>query len=283
MDDEDWPVTGRLGWRELLRVHRAELASDLSNWLWVGMVAAITFPSRIPPRKGLFGRQWGGLPVTLRLRNGFLLRCRLDELEGYYAAFVKHEYEDAVSDWASVESVIDVGANVGAATLWFAREAPAARIVAVEPSPDVFPRLLANIRRSHLEGRVTPVAAAIGAAAGVATVMTESWSVATSTRPGIGTGLPIVGQVSLSQLVDGFGLDGTAVLKLDCEGAEFDTLLSASHDVLRHFQAIVSEYHDVPGHAVSELQEHLAGAGFAVRLSSKGGQSGILVAAREGN
>ena len=273
-------MSKRLGWAQLLRTRSAELSGDLSNWLVVGIAAGITFPSRIPPRQGLFGKRLGRCKVTLRLRNGYRLKCRLDELEGYYAAFVNREYENAVPDWPAVDTIVDVGANVGAASLWFARSAPAARIVAVEPSPDVFSRLVANIRRSGLQRRVTPVAAAVGAGPGLATVMSETWSVLTSTQPGLKAGRPAVGRITLDQLLEHVGVGSSSVLKLDAEGAEWETLLSASKPALRAFQAIVAEYHPVPGHEVSELQTHLERAGFTVQLTEKPGNAGMLVASR---
>jgi FkbM family methyltransferase len=276
---EAQPASGRLNWNELLRARSAELSQDLRNWPWVGIAAGLAFPSRIPPRQGLFGRRLGRAQVTLNFRNGYRLRCRLDELEGYYAAFVQREYEGAVADWSAVDMIIDVGANIGAATLWFAGHAPTARVLAVEPGPDVFPRLVANILRSGLQDRVTPVAAAVGAEAGLATVMTERWSVITRTRSGVAPGLPVVGRVSLEQLVEGFGLGRHNVLKLDCEGAEYETLLSAPLAVLANFDAIVAECHLVEGRDISELRSHLQEAGFAVRLADKAGHAGMLTAA----
>jgi FkbM family methyltransferase len=273
-------MSERLGWKALLATRSAELSRDLNNWIFVGLAASIAFPSRIPPRKGLFGQPLGQLEVTLKLRNGYRLKCRLDELEGYYAAFVQREYDGVVRDWSSVESIIDVGANVGAATLWFARRAPAARLLAIEPNADVFPRLVNNIGHSGLQDRVTPVAAAIGVRAGLATVVNEKWSVLTTTRAGVEEGRPAVVQLTLAELVDSFGVGKINLLKLDCEGAEYDALLSATRALLRQFQAIVAECHPVTGHHVSELEDHLKDAGFTVQVSEKTGQAGMLSAVR---
>ena len=273
-------MTQKLSWRGLVATRSAELSRDLSNWRSVGIAIGIAFPTRIPPRAGLFGQPLGRLEVTLKFRNGYRLKCRLDELEGYYAAFVQGEYDGIVADWSALESIVDVGANVGAASLLFAGRAPRARLLAVEPSPDVFPRLVANIQRSGLQDRVTPIAAAIGARAGLATVDTQKWSVVTVTREGVERGLPAVVQLSLGDLVDVFGTGAIDLLKLDCEGAEYDTLLSATPALLTKFHAIVAECHFVPGHHAAELVDHLTDAGFAVRMSDKAGQAGMLYASQ---
>jgi FkbM family methyltransferase len=49
-------------------------------------------------------------------------------------------------------SIVDLGANIGLATLWFKRQYPGARIVALEPDPDVFACLERNVRQNRLAG-----------------------------------------------------------------------------------------------------------------------------------
>ena len=43
-----------------------------------------------------------------------------------------------------IKTIVDIGANIGAATIWFALQHPTARIWAFEPSPDSFALLRAN-------------------------------------------------------------------------------------------------------------------------------------------
>jgi 31-O-methyltransferase len=60
--------------------------------------------------------------------------------------------------------IVDVGANIGMATLFFHREAPGARIVAVEPAPVPLQALQSNIDRFGIPARAIP--AAVGAEPG---------------------------------------------------------------------------------------------------------------------
>ena len=54
-------------------------------------------------------------------------------------------------------------------------------------------------------------------------------------------------------------LDHVELLKMDCEGAEYDILLSAGAETLAKLRDIRVEYH---GGRISELYEHLSRHGF---------------------
>ena len=64
--------------------------------------------------------------------------------------------------------IIDGGAHAGIFTLWAAGRAPAATVVAIEPSPRSFRRLGRNVDAAGLTGRTTCLSLAIGDAPSVA-------------------------------------------------------------------------------------------------------------------
>ncbi|HUS57466.1 MAG TPA: FkbM family methyltransferase, partial [Planctomycetota bacterium] len=59
------------------------------------------------------------------------------------------------------------------------------------------------------------------------------------------------------------------LLKLDCEGAEYDALLGAPRALLERIGRIVMEYHPMPNAAqtADALAAHLRAAGFGVAVS----------------
>jgi len=83
--------------------------------------------------------------------------------------------------------------------------------------------------------------------------------------------------VSLGTLMRELGLDGAFLLKMDCEGCEYEVLKSAGHDLLARFRRIVLEYHDGP----QDLPGILKSAGFSVSYAGSG--VGILSAERPGS
>ncbi len=66
---------------------------------------------------------------------------------------------------------------------------------------------------------------------------------------------------TLGELVDRFSIkDG--VLKLDCEGCEYEGLMGTSPETLHHFSEIILEYHYGAGALVRRLEK----AGFVARV-----------------
>jgi FkbM family methyltransferase len=169
-------------------------------------------------------------------------------------------------DWRDTSSILDMGANVGMATIWFALKAPSARIIAVEPDPTARGSLKANVAANSLGDRVDVVGVAVGAAAGTAHLQSDGGSVF-SMLGSEGDG-PEVKVVSLSELLESCNLDHVDVLKIDCEGMEYDVFAHADADVLDRIGTVVGEYHAFGGHKGSELKALLAPGGFHLWLSA---------------
>lgn len=57
--------------------------------------------------------------------------------------------------------------------------------------------------------------------------------------------------------------DNDIILKMDCEGCEYDAILSADRNVLRRFSHILIEYH----YGYQNLKEKFRLAGFDISIS----------------
>ncbi len=257
------------------------LRGQVCNWYVVGPLAWLVLPSRLPPRRGMLGSPLARRVITVRLRNGMRLRCRLQEFEGYMAVFLKSTYDVPGLRWESLDSIIDVGANVGAATIWLAARAPRARIAAVEPNPEVWQFLAQNVQVNGLDSRVQLIRAALGAASGTAYLEPGRYSIETRLAGSSAQEGPITRTLTLAEVLDSAGMARVDLLKLDCEGAEYEVLLSSEESLLRRIGAIVGEYHTVAGHSREELDARLADAGFSVSFDGKASQ-GTLKAMRQG-
>jgi FkbM family methyltransferase len=249
--------------RTLLRGLREEFA----NWYILGPLSWAALPSRCPPRGGI--APLAGRRVTVRLRGGGRAECRLDEFFSFVEIFVLREYEVPGVSWNELRTIVDVGANVGAATLWFAGRAPQATIVAVEPAATATESLSRNVLTNHLEDRVHVVRAALGDRTGTLYLDNSRSTVFARTSAQASARSEVVPSVSLPELLDRFDLSEVDLLKLDCEGAEFDVLLSCEEDVLRRIRLMVGEYH-ASGREVGTLTDRLEDAGFTTRISGNG-------------
>lgn len=118
---------------------------------------------------------------------------------------------------------LDIGANVGAYALFVAsRAGPDARIVAIEPQPEIFDRLSFNIRLNAFS-TVKALACAIADKAGPVTLFVDprnagesSVKIVTSSA----AGSLRVDALTLLGLVEGEGFERVDAAKLDVEGAE---------------------------------------------------------------
>ena len=118
---------------------------------------------------------------------------------------------------------IDVGANVGAYSLFVAaRAGPHARILAVEPQPDVFDRLTYNIRLNPF-GTIKAVACAVADKPGDLTLFLDPRNKGESSVKIIGSSQATTVRVPATTLLDLVRQEGFSRLdavKLDVEGAE---------------------------------------------------------------
>jgi len=92
-----------------------------------------------------------------------------------------------------------------------------------------------------------------------------------------------VGARSLSSIINQLKLESCDLLKLDCEGAEYDILLNAPPVVLSKIRRIVMEYHDqITKFTHQDLVEFLREKGFSVEIYANPvhGNIGYLRAAR---
>ena len=118
---------------------------------------------------------------------------------------------------------VDVGANIGAYSLFVAAHAgPAARILAIEPQPDVFERLTYNIRQNPF-GTVKAVACAIADKPGELTMFLDARNRGESSVKIVGAdeGETLrVPTTTLLNLIREEGFSRIDAIKLDVEGAE---------------------------------------------------------------
>jgi FkbM family methyltransferase len=164
-------------------------------------------------------------------------------------------------------TVIDIGAAIGEFSLYAASADPDARIIAYEPFPESVEIFKENLALNDIQN-VTLIPKAV-------------WKTTTSLDLDISrleplqitsgvTGKPTdksirVEAVSLADVLRSNQLTSVDLVKLDCEGAEFDILLGSRPETVKAFKRIVMEYHDgTDGRHHSQLESHLQSLGYRV-------------------
>lgn len=143
---------------------------------------------------------------------------------------------------SGVRCVVDIGANVGAATILFANAYPESRILAFEPAPDSFVLLQRNTE--DIEG-VEAYPIGLFNADRKATLYRGRKDTVTRSLA-IGWGTTEAGdQVTLrdaAECLRELSVDRIDILKVDTEGAELH-ILSSITDLLANISIIYLEFH----------------------------------------
>jgi len=169
-------------------------------------------------------------------------------INGYRFKIIRRPFIDSFlgEDYHDVNAhnkvIIDVGAYVGDSPMYFALKG-AKKVIAVEPHPGAYTEMLDNIKLNNFEGVIIPVDAGLASKPGKICVenVDASNTFGIYHRPGDCPNA--VPAVTLSELISRFSIDpNDAVLKMDCEGCEFDVILN-DYDHVRLFRELIFEYH----------------------------------------
>lgn len=184
--------------------------------------------------------------------------------------------------------IVDVGAGIGDFAIDIARRFSESLVFAFEPAPDSFALLQENVALNHLQN-VRAFCCAVGAERGTTSLDVDvREAVMYRAAPGGDTDGPGQIRVPVISLDDVFSqceLRRCDLLKIDCEGGEYDILLHASPETLAKIRHISLEYHEgvtafSHDHLVRELERH----GFQVRIQPNPAHRhlGYLYASRNG-
>ncbi|BDC17465.1 hypothetical protein HS5_03550 [Acidianus sp. HS-5] len=133
--------------------------------------------------------------------------------------------------------VVDVGANIGDSTLWFALKG-AKHVYSFEPLPSVYSLAVENIKLNNIEDKVTLINAAVGSKDGEIAVSSNVKLEESLTYTSVGKGnvkVPVYSLERISEMIN-----DPYLLKMDCEGCEADIILNSQLD----FEKIVFEAHE---------------------------------------
>jgi FkbM family methyltransferase len=169
--------------------------------------------------------------------------------------------------------VIDIGGFIGDFSLYAVKRFNARRVIVCEPSPRNYALLLKNITNNGYEDRIKPVNKAVTDGRDImmnVDAPDENQCMVSayyrSDRP-----LSAVPGISLGQLLREYAVESVDLLKIDCEGGEYEILESSPADVLSRIRNIVFEYHQVDGvwAKLESVKQRLRREGYA--LHTRGG------------
>jgi len=192
----------------------------------------------------LFGRRSQGWLQPPGIAFPVCARFGTSDLDVFYQIFVEQEYA-VIGDASDVRVVLDMGANVGYSSAWFASTFPDARIIAVEPDPEN--AAMCRINLAPYGDRVTVLQ--VGAWSRRAGLVLRrdfrdgrEWSV--QVREALPNEQPEVEAVDIATILAEAGVNRIDILKMDTERAEIEIFGNNPQPWLQRTRNLVVELHD---------------------------------------
>lgn len=149
---------------------------------------------------------------------------------------------------------IDIGANCGVATCILAKQNPQSTILSFEPDKKVFESLSANVQLNNLKNvKLFNMAVSKKGVSELTLTLSPLCSGGNTTYSNKKTAEEFfknpsieaytVPVTSLDAIIDEHSINCVPLLKIDCEGAEFDILYDSEYLKKRYIKNIVGEFH----------------------------------------
>lgn len=158
----------------------------------------------------------------MTLKYPFIVRLPSTDLHAYHQILIRKEYEFDVKFTPKV--IVDAGANIGLASMYFATKFPDSTIISIEPEDSNFSILEKNVAPYHNIKAEHAGLWNANAAIKVVDPGLGNWGFRTS-----GGNMQAEKQIThevpgitIDRLMEKYGLEYIDILKLDIEGAEYD-------------------------------------------------------------
>lgn len=220
--------------------------------------------------------------IVMKNRDNVRFKCRLKE--GYDLGHIVEIFEKNtyLQDFQNF-TVIDIGASTADSSIYFAIKG-AREVYAVEPMKESFDIALYNVQLNNLESKVHLINAALSSKPGRVDLIVSSQNpnansispTETVKRGGINfDSKRVINSISLRDIVSQYNLSKIDLLKMDCEGCEYEVIQSIDEKTISLIDNIILEFHD----GVKFLANFLEKQGYNVKYDQSTG-IGILRASR---
>lgn len=162
------------------------------------------------------------------------------------------------------ETVVDCGAYIGEFTLYAAKAVgESGRVIAFEPDPAIFKKLMANIELNEL-GNVIALNKGVWSKAGSLKFVGDSikgYSFMSAEKDSLAIDVPVV---SLDDELESLNIKKVDFIKMDVEGAELEAIKGSARTLkTENVDLAIASYHSVGGaKSCHELEKILTGFGY---------------------
>lgn len=206
------------------------------------------------------------------------MRVNTYDKQATYEVWRLKEYENEHFTIGPGDVVIDIGAHIGAFSVWAARQATSGQVYAFEPNPENYGLLEENKQLNALTNLQTFELAVSDKVGEAVLFNSDHMSLSHSFFEAGNQNKTVVHTTSLAEILQTNDIDRVNYLKIDAEGAEYLILLNTPSKVLSRVDKIFIEYHDylAHGHNYNDLIKYLIDDGFKVEIGASAFHRHIL-------
>jgi FkbM family methyltransferase len=201
----------------------------------------------------------------LKCRNG--LKLYVDNIYSSAIGMTREVWEN--NDYGPLPQqgiVVDIGANIGAFAL-LASQKTHISVFALEPVAKAYKQLEKNIELNNLQSRIKTVRLALAGEDGIREIYHSRRNMGGNSFYIKGSKSEQVPCQTLKTFMSQNHIERIALLKCDCEGAEYEILLNTPQETFNRIDRIAVEVHAMPDRNFDDLQKFLTKMGFHARWS----------------
>jgi len=225
--------------------------------------------------------------ISLEFRNGMKLTMR------EYSSDVRVVLENVVWDVYCRDrpleanrslTIIDIGGHIGSFAVSKGIKYPQSSIYVFEPFIDNYEILVKNIRQNNLENVHAEMKAVAGKEGTISLNISSGNTGGHSIVYDTGDSIQVK-TTTLANIFESNHISKCDLLKMDCEGAEYEILFTTPKEILERISSIIMEYHNSPDCNFIDLKKFLELQGFKITTFGKPNTEqyriGLLRAERE--
>jgi len=181
--------------------------------------------------------------------------------------FFKKDYGKII---VNEKTVLDIGANIGDTGIFYALNG-AKKVIGIEPFPKNFDYAQKNIQINNLDNVITLLQAGCSSKKEIIKIDPDYQSNIESEVKNFKTGIDVP-MITLQDIINKYEIPKSSVLKIDCEGCEYDIIENISFETISYFSNIQIEYHL----GYKKLKTKLESFGYTVKVSKPHATNVIL-------
>jgi FkbM family methyltransferase len=209
--------------------------------------------------------------VVLILHNGMRYEFGghdFDAIAAISDVWLRKEYTPIGNEIKSGSVVIDIGAHIGDFSIFASKYDKDIAVFSYEPSKESFTFLIRNIELNKASN-IKAFNLAVSKTQGEIKFYIDEKNTTLHSTVIAQKSFLLVPSTTLERIFMGNHIENCQLLKLDCEGAEYEILFNTPGEILNRIQNISMEYHDVPNYTINDLKKYLKDMGFDVRLGKE--------------